>query len=244
VRWSVRSRRFPYFIYPGASGRLGILGYVNAAFELREQLRALEQGPSGPGSPLAPPAGAFTPDATFVAVGSCGTMAGLLLGARLAGLPGRIVGVQVTASDVANRAKIARLATRAGRYLHRMDASVPPVRVEPHEVELLEAYLGPGYGHPTPAAREAVDLLREAEGLPLETTYTGKAMAALLDRARHSPRARLLFVDTFAEAPSLSEGDYHRLPERFWDVFDLSHGVRCHCLRGRREPGFCWKRRV
>jgi D-cysteine desulfhydrase len=231
VRWFLRSRRPPYFIYPGASGHLGILGYVNAAFELKAQFLGRGLGP----------AGAFVPDVSFVAVGSCGTMAGLLLGARLAGLPGRIVGVGVTEADVANRAKIARLATRAGRYLHRADSSVPLVRIEPDEVELLDGYLGRGYAHPTPAADQAVELLRDTEGLPLETTYTGKAMAALLDFARLNPRAGLLFVDTFAEAPCLVQGAYQSLPERFWGVFDPSHRMRCHCVRGWREPGFCWK---
>jgi D-cysteine desulfhydrase len=234
VRWSMRSRRPPYFIYPGASGHLGILGYVNAAFELKAQL--LAEGPAPPG--------ALVPDATFVAAGSCGTMAGLLLGARLAGLPGRIVGVQVTEADVANRAKIARLASRAGRYLHKMDGSVPLVHIEPDEVELLDGYLGAGYAHPTPAAVDAVDILAQTEGLPLETTYTGKAMAALLDHARLNPRAGLLFVDTFAEMPSLCQGEYQCLPERFWPVFEPSHRTHCHCLRARRDPSFCWKGRL
>jgi hypothetical protein len=91
-------------------------------------------------------------------------------------------------------------------------------------------------------AERAVALLRELEGLPLETTYTGKAMAALLDHARRHPKSRLLFVDTYSEAPPLEEGDYRDLPEKFWPVFDPAHGVRCWCLRSRRDPDFCWKR--
>ncbi len=245
VRWTVRCRRPPYFVYPGASGHLGVLGYVNAAFELKAQFLAngLEPAPSRCGAAVTGAAGTFVPDATFVAVGSCGTMAGLLLGARLAGLPGRIVGVRVTEADVANRAKIARLASRAGRYLHRADRSVPLVRIEPDEVELLDTYLGPGYAHPTEAARQAVELLRETEDLPLETTYTGKTMAALLDYARLNPGTGLLFVDTFAEEPTLAQGEYQSLPERFWGVFEPSHRMRCHCLRGWRDPSFCRKPR-
>jgi 1-aminocyclopropane-1-carboxylate deaminase/D-cysteine desulfhydrase-like pyridoxal-dependent ACC family enzyme len=244
VRWAVRSRCLPYFVYPGASGHLGILGYVNAAFELKAQLLARGSEPALAASyaPVHATAGAPVPDAVFAAVGSCGTLAGLLLGARLAGLPGRIIGVRVTEADVANQAKIARLATKAGRYLHNMDSSVPPVRIEPDEVELLDAYLGPGYAHPTPTAERAVHLLKSAESLPLETTYTGKAMAALLDYARLNPGARLLFIDTFAEAPSLNQGDYQSLPKRFWGVFEPSHRMNCHCLRSWRDPGFCWKR--
>jgi hypothetical protein len=37
ARWLVRTGRPPYFIYPGAPGALGTLGYVNAAFEIKAQ---------------------------------------------------------------------------------------------------------------------------------------------------------------------------------------------------------------
>ena len=86
-----------------------------------------------------------------------------------------------------------------------------------------------------------MDLAGRLEGLSLETTYTGKALAALLERARERPGARRLFVATVAESPSVPEGDYHALPHAFWPIFDLGAEARCRCGRGRREPGFCWK---
>ena len=100
-----------------------------------------------------------------------------------------------------------------------------------------------GYGHPTEKAKQAVALAARTEGLPLETTYTGKALAALLDHAGRGPGGPLLFVDTFVEVSGLEEGDYHDLPEAFWPVFDPSHPVRCRCLCARRDAGFCWKRK-
>jgi len=227
VRWLARTGRRPYFIYPGAPGTLGVLGYVNAALELQSQLQAM-------GEP--------EPEAIFVAVGSCGTMAGLVLGARLAGLGSRIVGVRIIEQDVAHPSKIARMATGAARYLRRCDPSVPVVQIEPDEVELLDGYLGDGYAHPTEEARRAVALVAQAENLPLETTYTGKAMAAVLDTARRQPDRRLLFVDTFAEAPALQVGDYRALPQEFWPIFDPGHQRHCWCLRAWRDPAFCWKR--
>ncbi|MGD8794046.1 MAG: pyridoxal-phosphate dependent enzyme [Anaerolineae bacterium] len=226
VRWLARTGRRPYFIYPGASGTLGVLGYINAAFELQAQWQAT---------------GRPAPEAIYVAAGSCGTLAGLLLGARLAGLEGRVVGVRVVGRDVANRRKVARLANRAAGYLRHQDPTVPKVEVRPEEVELLDGYLGPGYAHPTSAARQAVAWAAETEELPLETTYTGKALAALLDHARRRPGARLVFVDTFAQAPALEEGDYQDLPPAFWPLFDAGHPARCWCLRGRRDPGFWWR---
>ena len=227
VRWLTRTGHPPYFIYPGAPGTLGTLGYVSAAFEIKAQLEQM---------------GIPEPDVVFVAVGSCGTFAGLLLGARLAGLHSRIVGVRIIEQDVANRPKIARMVNRAARYMRRRDGSVPPVQLVTEEVDMLDAYLGPGYAHPTGEAVRAVEWVARAEKLPLETTYTGKAMAALLDYARRHPGTRLLFVDTFTESPALEEGDYRDLPEKFWSVFDPSHRTRCWCLRAGRDPGFCWKR--
>jgi D-cysteine desulfhydrase len=227
ARWLVRTGRRPYFIYPGASGVLGILGYVNAAFELVHQLDEL---------------GAPAPDAVFVAAGSCGTFAGLLLGARLAGLDSQIVGVRVIEEDVANRPKVARLANRTARYLHQRDTTIPIITFNAEEVELLDGYVGPAYAYPTAEAEGTMELVARTEGLPLETTYTGKAMAALLDYAARHPGKRLLFVDTFTEACTLQQADWHALPERFWPVFDPDHEVRCWCVRAWRDPTFCWKR--
>ena len=226
LRWLLRSRRPPYFVYPGAPNVLGTIGYVNAALEIEAQLQEMNVP---------------EPDYVYVAVGSCGTFAGLILGARLAGLDSRIVGVRVIEDDVANSPKIARIATKTARYLKRRDPTVPGVKVGADEVELVDGYLGPGYAHPTANGLAAVELVQRTEGLPLETTYTGKAMAALIDHARREPGGRFLFVDTFTEAEGPAEGDYRALPERFWPVFDPEHEVGCWCLRAQREAGFCWK---
>jgi D-cysteine desulfhydrase len=182
------------------------------------------------------------PDEVWVAAGSCGTFAGLLLGARLAGLQSHVAGVRVIEEDVANRAKVARLANRVARYLRRLDPAVPYVEIAAGEVELRDGTGGRPYAYPTAEAQAAVDLLARLEGLPLETTYTGKAMAGLLERAQQQPGGRLLFIDTAAEAPALEEGDYHALPRAFWSVFEPGVEARCWCLRSRRDPDFCWKR--
>jgi 1-aminocyclopropane-1-carboxylate deaminase/D-cysteine desulfhydrase-like pyridoxal-dependent ACC family enzyme len=227
-RWLIKTGRAPYFIYPGASGPLGVLGYVNAAFEIQAQLKQL---------------GEREPEAIFCAVGSCGTFAGLLLGARLAGIESRIVGVPIIEQDQANAVKIARMANRAAGLLQHHDPAVPALRFQPGDITLLDGYMGAAYAHPTEKALHAIQYIRELEGLPLEITYSGKAMAALLDYAGSHPGSRLLFVATFSEAPALQEGDFRDLPSRFWPAFDPSQKARCWCLRSWRDPAFCWKRR-
>jgi D-cysteine desulfhydrase len=57
--------------------------------------------------------------------------------------------------------------------------------LNPNDValEVREGLIGDGYAVATPEAREAL-ALAEADNLHLETTYTGKALAALIADAR------------------------------------------------------------
>ncbi|RMG06687.1 MAG: pyridoxal-phosphate dependent enzyme [Planctomycetota bacterium] len=169
----------------GGSSPLGTVGYVEAGLELADQIAA-DALPR--------------PDAVVVAAGTCGTAAGLLLGLRLAGLATRVVAVRVVPKVVAHRGVIERLARGCLALLRR--AGLPP-SAEPTpcaEVELDPHELGRGYGHPTPAAEDAVARFAR-EGIELETTYTGKAAAALLRRAREDLAGkRLLFWNTFSSA--------------------------------------------
>ena len=74
-----------YFIPTGGSVPVGALGYVNAAFELKEQI---ERG-------ILP-----KPDYVYLPIGSSGTAAGLLLGFVLAGIDVKIVAVATSPEAV------------------------------------------------------------------------------------------------------------------------------------------------
>lgn len=156
-----------YYITGGGSSVLGVMGYVNAALELREQI---EQG-------LLP-----EPELIFVAAGTNGTLAGLIVGCQLAGLSTRVVGVRVVDRAVTNQANVLRLANLAVERLRRV--GVEAAMVGPRDFELLEGYFGPAYGQPTPAGARAIDLATRFEGLALDPTYTGKAFAGLLGQRR------------------------------------------------------------
>jgi D-cysteine desulfhydrase len=175
-----------YYIPAGGSAPLGAIGFVNAGLELAAQIRAGEMP---------------EPSAIIVAAGTCGTLSGLLVGLKLAGISSRLVGVRVTDAVLANRAAIVSLAEQALRILVDARANVPAVAIGSGDFDLLEDYYGPGYGHPTFDGIRAVQAMREREQIPLETTYTGKAMAAALDavgRRTVRPEAPLLFWNTFA----------------------------------------------
>ena len=133
-------------------------------------------------------------------LGSGGTMVGLTLGLRLAGLRTRVVGVLVTDILPPTPRRLARLARAVLRGLRGLDASVPGLAVGPADFPVFAEFRGGGYGAATPAGEEAARLLDEAEGLRLESTYSAKCLAALVALARREPfRGRpLLFWHTYS----------------------------------------------
>ena len=52
------------------------------------------------------------------------------------------------------------------------------------QVEVDDRFVGEGYGIPTPASREAIELMARTEAIFLDPTYTSKALAALVARVR------------------------------------------------------------
>lgn len=186
-------------IAPGGSDALGTVGFVEAGLELGAQVEAGEL-PS--------------PDAIVVAAGTCGTAAGLALGCELAGLETRVVAVRVVPAVITNRFTVRRLKRGALKLLRRAGLEAPlrasvPVEIEPRQ-------LGAGYGVPTPAAEDAVTRMAQA-GIEVETTYTGKAAAALFQAGAFAGE-RVLFWHTYSSvdlAPRLAEVDPGELPAAF-----------------------------
>lgn len=174
----------PYYLPVGGSSPLGVLGYVEAGLELGEQVAA---------GALPEPAHVVVP------VGSGGTVAGLALGLRLAGLRSRAVGVVVNDRLRLDAARTARLAGRAAELLRRRGAALPvgPL-VRPDDVLLARDWLGAGYGRPTAEAADAAALLRDADDLALDPVYAAKAMAGVLGLVRRGELGGgpVLFVAT------------------------------------------------
>lgn len=172
----------PYLVATGGSSARGSVGFVSAGLELADQVRE---------GRLPAPARLYVP------VGTGGTLAGLVAGLRLGGLGTRVVGVLVTDILPPSAARLAAQARAALRFLHRLDPGVRLPAVGARDFDLVRDELGPGYGAATPAALRAVRIAAEA-GLALETTYTGKCLAALLARLPGaSPDAPILFWNTY-----------------------------------------------
>lgn len=176
--------RPPYVLWTGASTPMGCLGFVNAALELADQVR---EG-------LLP-----QPRAVLLPLGSNGTAAGLLLGLRLAGLDTAVIAVQVSDMPTVGARGVARLAGATARLLRRRGASIPALSFRPDDLTVISDPETKRYAYPTPEAEGAKMLLSRLEGLTLDSTYTAKAVAALIGHT-DLPRP-LLYWHTFNAHP-------------------------------------------
>jgi 1-aminocyclopropane-1-carboxylate deaminase/D-cysteine desulfhydrase-like pyridoxal-dependent ACC family enzyme len=74
-----------------------------------------------------------------------------------------------------------------------------PHRISAADIDIRDDYIGERYGVVTPGCREALDWLARSEGILLDPVYTGKAMAGLIDDARHGrlgAKDQIVFIHT------------------------------------------------
>ena len=165
----------PYIIPEGGSNALGSLGYVLALAEIKEQLAG------------------ECPDYLVTAVGSGGTLAGLVMGAQLLQLPRiRLLGINVCASAAYFKSRVEAIVEEAARRFGL------PVRKEGNW-EIVEGYAGLGYGETQPAELETLRLLAEKEGIFLDPVYTAKAFHGLLgeiEKGRFGKNKKIVFLHT------------------------------------------------
>jgi len=156
-----------YCISVGGSTPLGVLGYVNAVFELKNQIN---EG-------VIP-----KPDIIYIPVGSCGTVTGLLLGSKLAGLDFRIVGVLIAPERRHGifASNIKKLFNETNQLLHSLDSRIPLFDFPVNCLTICKDFCGPKYGVWLPEANEARTLLYQAEKIVIEGTYSAKCLAALV----------------------------------------------------------------
>ena len=165
----------PYLVPRGGASGLGAIGYALAAFELQEQLAAI----------------GVAAVRVVVAVGSGGTLAGLVAGNVLLGRPWTLVGGSVSrpVEDAAPRVlalarECARLMAGAGVLDHGAGGAPsgqgPTVRGTPEptpgDVAVVDAR-GPGHGLPSLEGVAAAEQAMRTEGLMVDPVYTAKALS-------------------------------------------------------------------
>ena len=149
----------PLVIPLGASTPLGAAAFVSAVDELLTQIDP--------------------PDFIVHSTSSGGTQAGLVAGCSLARLGTNLIGISADDSAASLESAIRTLLTGLASLL-----GVDPTRFDAARVDVDDAFVGGGYGVPTDASREALQLLARTEGLFLDPTYTAKAMAGLIAKVR------------------------------------------------------------
>ena len=167
----------PYIIPLGGSDPIGTLGYAACAEEIMQQ--SFEQG--------------MDFNRIIVAVGSAGTLSGLLIGLYGNNCDIPVTGISVLQKREAAEEAAAVLVEKTKDYM-KVEFPVPR-----DGIVCIDEFLGPGYTVPTPEMIEAVKLLARTEGILLDPTYTGKAMAGLIGLARRGiiePGENVLFVHT------------------------------------------------
>ncbi len=172
--------RRPYTIPRGGASALGALGYVECVRELSAQAQA--QG--------------LHIDRLVLATGSCGTQAGLLAGLHVHGVRIGVLGITVSRPVPECLERVTRIAQAAGRLMgHALELAVD-------EVVVRDGFIGPGYGIPTAEGTDAIRLVARTEGIFLDPTYTGKAMAGLIAEVRAGRLGRdetVVFLHTGGE---------------------------------------------
>ena len=148
----------PILVPYGGSNPTGALGYVFAMEEFIGQN--------------------IPADWIVIASSSGGTQAGLVLGARVFGYPGKILGISVDEPQHVLQQRVATLASETGRRMEKK------MEFTEDEVLVNSDYSIPGYGVMTPAEVEAISLFARYEGLLLDPVYTGRAAAGMIDLIR------------------------------------------------------------
>lgn len=175
-RMTLRARWIPF----GGTSARGILGHVNAALELADQVEAGEL-PS--------------PTRVVVPLGTGGTAAGLALGFAAAGMRTEVVGARVVPRIATGRSRVLLRARATARWIRRTTGvTLPTVRASAVRV-VHDAYAG-AYGRVSPMGAEAAAAMERVSGMRLDATYSAKAFAVALRIARAGDGVTL-FWSTF-----------------------------------------------
>jgi len=151
--------RKPFVIPIGGSTGLGVLGYVKAMEELSAQLENDNVQ-------------------ILIGVGSCGTIAGAILGEKIFMPNARVIGISVSRTAEAIKKRTAELIQEsAGLIKYKIDEQIAIECYDDYHTE---------YGMITKEGKKAIDDCANLEGILLDPIYTGKVMAGLIDLTNKS----------------------------------------------------------
>ena len=180
--------RHTWIIPMGGSSWLGTVGFVAAGLELAEQIARGE---------------IQKPDKIYVGAGTMGTAVGIALGLAIVGIRTEVNAVRVSDASIMNAEAMQLLLEKTAAMMRRLDESVPSDIAARTNIRIRDEFFGPGYAQGTAETENAIDFAKSELDLKLESTYTGKAMSALLSDMKDPANANLnlLYWHTYNSAP-------------------------------------------
>jgi 1-aminocyclopropane-1-carboxylate deaminase/D-cysteine desulfhydrase-like pyridoxal-dependent ACC family enzyme len=199
--------RFPKFLE--ASSPLGMVGYVSAGFELKDQI---ERGTLP------------EPDLVYVALATMGTAVGLALGFKTAGLKSRVVSVHL-GNPRATPKNMAKLFRETNELLHSYDPSFPKFEVSESDFDVRYDFKRPKGKLLNDAGAQAIKQVKELSNLQLDEMFTAHAFAALMadaDKGLLKDKAVLWWNSYNSRdfSHQIATADYHQLPKAFHRYFE------------------------
>jgi D-cysteine desulfhydrase len=205
--------RHTWIIPMGGSSWLGTIGFVAAGLELAEQITSGEIS---------------VPDKLYVGTGTMGTAVGIALGLAIAGIKTEVNAVRVSDVSIMNAKAMQLLLQKTVAMMRRLDDAVPENIAARANIRIRDEFYGPGYAQGTPETENAIAFAKRELDLKLETTYTGKAMSALLSDMREAENANLnqLYWHTYnsvpLDVPTDKPLDKDALPAEFYRYFETT----------------------
>jgi D-cysteine desulfhydrase len=147
----------PYVLPPGGSTGLGVVGFVEAVFETKQQCQSA----------------GVAPDCLVFPTGTGGTQAGLALGLRLAEWPVTLYGVSTGKTRDEMLEDLPGMANAAAVVLGRNE------RLRADDFIVDDRFYGEGYARPGRVDFQAIVEFAQLEGHFLDPVYTGRAMHGL-----------------------------------------------------------------
>lgn len=213
------SHRLKYGHFPKlleASSPMGMIGYVSAGFELKNQI---EQG-------LLP-----EPDVVYISLATMGTTVGLMLGFKAAGLKSQIIGIEngarVMGRKVATPSSMAKLFRETNELLHSNDPSFPIFEISESAFHTRIVYERQKDSLMTSAGVQAMTQAKELANLQLDEMFTANAFSALLEdgNAGHLQSKSVLWWNTYNSrdlSSQITSVDYRKLHKKFHHYFENS----------------------
>ncbi len=212
IQYRLKHRRFPKLLE--ASSPIGMIGYVNAGFELKKQI---DQG-------LLP-----EPDWIYMNLATMGTATGLILGLKAAKLSTRIVavdsGTKILGRKFTTFEKVAKLFRGTNELLHAIEPCFPKL-----EISQSDVHIRPGYGRGSKtllnaAGAQAMQRAKELERLQLDEMFTANSFAPLIadGEAGKLRNKVVLWWNSYSSkdfSAQIACADYRKLPRYFHRYFD------------------------